>query len=62
MLALTRNIGQKIIIQLGDGRTIEIFPSNITTKTDAGFQSIQGQVKICIDCPSDIVILREELL
>lgn len=48
MLSITRTRGQKVIIPLGDGRTITITASR--------------RVRLRIEAPADIPILRDELL
>lgn len=51
MLILTRRVGEKLIIDLGDGRIVEVLPLGIKG----------NQVKIGIDAPEDIEVHREEI-
>lgn len=51
MLALTRRIGEKLNLYLPDGRKIEIVVDD----------SPHGRVKLCIEAPKDVFILRAEI-
>ena len=52
MLALTRRIGESVILTLPDGRRVEV---TITDKS-------AGQVRLGIEAPKDVRIDREEIL
>lgn len=52
MLALTRRIGESVILTLPDGRRVEFA---ITDKS-------AGQVRAGIDAPKDVRIDREEVI
>ncbi len=48
MLVLTRKVGEAILV----GKDIKVYVGEIT----------KGRVKIAIDAPKEVLILREELL
>ncbi len=52
MLVLSRHSGESVIVTLPDGRTITFLVCRIQ----------EGRIKVGIDAPKDIMIMRAEVL
>lgn len=53
MLVLTRHAHESIVLELPDGRHITVMVTRIESR---------GQVRLAIDAPDDVSIVRSELL
>lgn len=56
MLVLTRNIGERIVIDCGDGKRVVVCVSSLPNRGGS------TRIRLAFDAPPEFTILREEVL